>query len=196
MMIGPTELKKSTLASAEHPVPQAARAHMKEEPMMADTQTQTICWNGPNDRGHRLLPVSGTEDLWALGPVDIRAADAIDALIVVVEGPEWTAAALAERCMPCIPPWEKPWRVKGIVIASDARPPNDGYFHLSGSVADLISREQHWRLEERPYPGVTVSVVGTWDALEQARCHAYHWIQQEIPEGSRRSFPKLYQPPT
>lgn len=139
----------------------------------------------------RLLPVRSTEELWALGPVEIHHK----ALLAVVDGPGWRAAWRAKQLHPCAAPGEKPWRVTQITVDENAAPMDAASFGLTDDVCELIRQGRHLRLEDRPQGGVKLEDAGGFDSFEDARAAAYHWVQQTVPDRLRSSYAALYEPP-
>lgn len=151
-------------------------------------------WHQGNETTQLLL-IRNTQDCWALGPVELLAADSeYEALIAVIEGPQRTAETRHAERLPSLLPGATPWRVRGITVRYLAPAVEPGVSRRWATVARLIAQgllREAWCQQDSD---VRVHEIGTWDSLEEAHAHAHRWIQQTIPERSREHHSVWYKP--
>ena len=147
---------------------------------------------GSPDRGtQRLLPVRNADQLWALGPVEIKHV----AVLAVVDGPRWRASWRASQRQPCAVAGNKLWHVTQVTVDEKIGPMKLESLALTDDVCDLIREGRHLRFETRPQAGVELVDVGGYDGFEDARAEAYNRVQREVPDSLRRTYAKLFEPP-
>ena len=136
----------------------------------------------------RLLPVRDVEQLWALGPIEIDH----QAMLAVIDGPEWRASWRASRLMPDLPPSERGWRVTKITVNENAAPARVDSFSLTDDVCDLIKKGHHLRLQEYPQHGVEIDDSEMYPSYEEACDAAYSWLQAKLPLSLRSTYKALF----